>query len=92
MAKIGFYNLCFEFGQFVDARSNIDVLTLVFDHFRTGLVYVLCVNMILGFQNRASTQLRAQTFDIRLDGECRIGTLIRRYLTYSQVFKLSKIV
>ena len=37
-------------------------------------------NTILGFQNRASTQLRTQTFDIRLDDECRIGTLIHQNL------------
>ena len=38
------------------------------------------VNTILGFQNRALTRLKAQTFDIRFDGECRIGTPVRRYL------------
>ena len=38
------------------------------------------VNTILGFQNRASTQPRAQTFDIPLDGDCRIGTPIRQNL------------
>ena len=52
----------------------------------TGLVFVLHVNTILGFQNQASTRLKAQTFDIRLDGECRIGTPIRRYLKINETF------
>ena len=39
-----------------------------------------CVNTILEFQNRASTQLRAQTFKIRLDNESRVGTPLRRNL------------
>ena len=47
--------------------NNRVVLTLVFDHFWTRLVFVLRVNTILGFQNRALTQLRAQTFKIRLE-------------------------
>ena len=32
-------------------QISICVLTLVFDHFRTGLVFVLRVNTILGFRN-----------------------------------------
>ena len=56
------------------------VLTLVFDHFQTGLVFVLCVNTILEFQNQASTRLRAQTFKISLDNESRVGTPLRRNL------------
>ena len=54
-------------------RKKLDnrvVLTLVFDYFRTGLEFVLHVNTILGFQSRASTRLRAQYFDIRLDDSC----------------------
>ena len=61
-------------------HARICVLTLEFDHFWTGLVFILRVNTIVGFQNWASTWLRAQTFDIHLDGECRIGTPICRYL------------
>ena len=55
-------------------------ILLVFDHFRTGLVFVLCENTILGFQNRASTRLMAQTFKIRLDNQSRVGTPLRQNL------------
>ena len=39
------------------------------------------VNMILGYQYRASTQLGSQSFDIRLDNEPRVGTPIRQSLS-----------
>ena len=38
------------------------------------------LNTILGFQYRASTRLRLQTFKIRLENESRVGTPLRRNL------------
>ena len=72
-------------------RISIRVLTLVFDHFRTGLVFVLRVNIILGFQNQASTRLRAQTFKIRLNNESRVGTPLCRNLV-SNIYGLIVVV
>ena len=59
----------------VDARANITVLQL---------------NTILGFQYRASTQLRLQTFKIRTENESRVGTLLRRNLAPYYIFKQTK--
>ena len=69
------------------------VLTLVFNHFWTVLVFVLHLNTILGFQNRPSTQLRAQTFKIRLDNKSRFGTPLHRNLVNRHIlFGFSPIV
>ena len=48
----------------------------------TGLVFMLLLNTILGFQYRASTWLRLQTFKTQLENESRIGTPIRRNLPF----------
>ena len=53
---------------------------MVFEQVRTGLVFVLRLNTILGFQYRALTRLRLQTFKTRLENESRVGTPIRRNL------------
>ena len=51
-----------------------------YERVRTGLVFVLRLNTILGFQYRASTQPRLQTFKICLKNEYRVGTPICRNL------------
>ena len=53
---------------------------MIFARVQTGLLFVLRLNTILGFQYRASTQLRLQTFKIRLENETRVGTPICRNL------------
>ena len=55
-------------------------LLQIFERVRTGLVFMLRLNTILGFQYRASTRLRLQTFKTRLVNESREGTPIRRNL------------
>ena len=39
---------------------------------------------IFEFCDSASTQLRLQSFDIRLDNEPRVGTPLRRYLVMAE--------
>ena len=46
----------------------------------TGLVFVLRLNTILGFEYWASTRPRLQTFKIRLENKSWVGTLIRQNL------------
>ena len=53
---------------------------MILEQLGTGLVFVLRLNTILGFQYRGSTQPRLQTFKIRLENESRVGTPIRRNL------------
>ena len=67
--KFVFYNSC-----------CIRVWTMVFEQFRTGLVFVLRLNTIFGFKYRASTRPRLQAFKIRLENESRVGTPICRSL------------
>ena len=53
---------------------------MVFEQFRTGLVFLLRLNTIFGFKYRASTRPRLQAFKIRLENESRVGPLMRQNL------------
>ena len=53
---------------------------MIFERVQTGLVFVLRLNTILGFQCRASTRPRLQTFKIHLEKESWVATPIRRNL------------
>ena len=53
---------------------------MIFERVQTGLVLVLRLNTILGFQYRASTRPSLQTFKTRLENESRVGTPIRQNL------------
>ena len=53
---------------------------MIFKQVRTGLVIVLRLNTISGFQYWASTRPRTQTFKSRLKNESRVGTLLCRNL------------
>ena len=55
--------------------------TLIVERVRNSIVIVHRTNTILGFLNRASTHLRIQTRDIRLENESRVGTPILRNLS-----------
>ena len=57
--------------------ERIRVWTMIFEQVQTVLVFVLRLNMIFGFQYRASTRLRLQTFKIRLENESQVGTPLR---------------
>ena len=58
---------------------------MIFKQVQTGLVFVLQLNTILGFQYRASTPTRLQTFKIRIENESRVDTPLRRNLTVTSV-------
>ena len=53
---------------------------MVFERFRTGLVFVLQLNTIFGFKYQATTQPRLLAFKFRLENESRVGTPLRRNL------------
>ena len=55
---------------------------MVFERFRTGMVFVLRLNTIFGFKYRASTRPRLLAFKIHLENESQVGTPIRRNLPY----------
>ena len=74
MSKIGFYNLCFEFGRFVDVRSNLDkkkvlarvsirVSMLVFRQVRVGLEFMLCARFwVINIELRLGLGYKALVF------------------------------
>ena len=64
----------------VITQISICVSMLVFGQIQIILEIKICASTILGFQYRASTQLRYQCFGNRLDDEPRIGTPIRQGL------------
>ena len=61
---------------------------MIFERFGTGLVFVLWLNTILGFQYQASTLPRLQTFKTRLENESQIGTPICQNLIIITIFCL----
>ena len=54
--------------------------TIIFERVRTGLVFMLHLNKILGFQHWARTRPTTQTFKIPLENESWVGTLLRQNL------------
>ena len=61
-------------GKIFVKQVNIHVWTVVIERVRTGLVFVLPLKTILGFQYRALTWPRLQTFKTRLKNESQVGT------------------
>ena len=43
------------------------------------------------FYYSESTRLRTQSFSIRLDGECQVGTPVRRYLQFCKILILFQV-
>ena len=77
LRRIGGYNLTrviFEL-ELSNSAFTICASTLadIFEQFRTGLVFVLRLNTILGFRYRAWIRPRTQTYKIRLENESRVG-------------------
>ena len=84
----------FIFWEIIDANTNklvlweklvftpisICVWTLILKRVRTGLVFVLRLYTILGFQYWALSRPRTQTFKIRLENKSRVRTLLRQNL------------
>ena len=71
--RIGGYNSTWVI--FDSELSNLALtIRAIFKWVQSGLVFVLRLNRILGFQYKVSTRPRTQTFKIRLENESRIGT------------------
>ena len=66
---------------------SVLVCLVIFERFPSGLVFVLQLNMILGFQYQASTRLRSQNLMICLENESRVGTPIRRNLKQTYLLR-----
>ena len=62
---------------------------MVFERFRTGLVFMLRLNTIFDFKYQASTRPRLLAFEIRLENESRVGTPLRQNLCKSVKCKVS---
>ena len=62
---------------------------MIFKRVPTGLVFVLRLNTILGFQYRASTRPRLQTFKTQLENESRVSTPIRQNLMNKELQSIS---
>ena len=61
---------------------------MVFERFRTRLVFVLRLNTIFGCRYRASTRPRLQAFKIRLEDESQVRTPIRQNLHFKALHEL----
>ena len=81
--------LCIS-GKKVITRFSIRVRTMIFEWVQIGLVFVLRLNTILGFQYQALTQPRLQTFKAGLKNESRVGTPICRNLKSMKVCLVRK--
>ena len=81
-AELGVMNKLAFWEKIVITLISIRVWTTIFERLRTGLIFVVRLNTILGFRYRASTGLRSQTFKTQLENESRVGTPIRRNLVF----------
>ena len=70
-------NILIIWGKMVVIQINICAWTVIIEWVQTRLVFVLWLNMILGFQFHALTWPRTQTFNILLENESRVGTPLR---------------
>ena len=86
LKKLAFTICAVNGGKMVITRSSILVWTVIFERFLIGLVFVLRLNTIFGFNYWASTQPRSQTFMIRLENKSRVGTPLRQNLFFIKVW------